>query len=129
MFSLLKLSKPTPLDREQFSRWLTGFIDGESNFQVILDRQYLRVMFRIILHIDDIAVLYKIQDFLGAGSVTIRGSSCLYVINDVKTLLNVLFPILDEYKLYTTKWLDYLDFKNVVLFLAKAKLHVYLHHK
>ena len=47
----------------QFSKWLTGFIDGEGNFQVYLDRHYLRVMFRIRLHKDDINVLQKNQKF------------------------------------------------------------------
>ena len=46
VLSLFGKSKPKPINREQFD---SGFIDG------------LRVAFRIVLHIDDIAVLYKIQ--------------------------------------------------------------------
>lgn len=61
VFGLFKKSEPLPMKKEQFSRWLTGFIDGEGNFQVYLDRNYLRVMFRIRLHIDDINVLQKIR--------------------------------------------------------------------
>lgn len=38
----------------------------------------------------------------------------------VNSLLNVLFPLLDKYNLYTTKWLDYIDFKSVVSFLANS---------
>ena len=117
---LFNRSKPK-INREQFFRWLTGFIDGEGNFQVYLDRDYLRVMFRISLHIDDIAVLHKIRDFLGVGRVTIcvRSNSCLFIISDVNNLLTVLFPLIDKYHLYTTKWLDYVDFKSVVLILAE----------
>jgi hypothetical protein len=29
-------------------------------------------------------------------------------------LINVLFPLLDRYSLYTTKYLDYIDFKSAV---------------
>jgi hypothetical protein len=89
------------MKREQFSRFLTGFIDGEGNFKVYLDINYLRVMFRIRLHIDDIAVLHKIRYFLGVGKVVIEGSSCLFIISYVKSLLTVLFPLLDKYQLYT----------------------------
>ncbi len=59
VYGLFNKSEPTPNEKEQISRWLTGFIDGEGNFQVFLDRNYLRVMFRIRLHIDDIVVLQK----------------------------------------------------------------------
>jgi hypothetical protein len=60
-------------------------------------------MFRIRLHKDDINVLKKIQEFLGKGRVVIDGNSCVFIISDKKDLINVLFPLLDEYKLYTTK--------------------------
>jgi LAGLIDADG endonuclease. len=120
VYGLFNRSEPSPMKREQFSRWLTGFIDGEGNFQVYLDRSYLRVMFRIRLHIDDIVVLQKIRDFLGVGRVVIEGSSCLFIISDVKSLLTFLFPLLNKYQLYTTKWLDYVDFKSVVLFLSES---------
>lgn len=120
VFGLFNKSEPLPLKKEEFSRWLTGFIDGEGNFQVYLDRCYLRVMFRIRLHIDDIGVLQKIRDFLGVGRVVVEGSSCLFIIRDVKSLLTVLFPLLDKYHLYTTKWLDYLEFKTVVIFLSES---------
>jgi hypothetical protein len=60
-------------------------------------------MFRIRLHKDDINVLNKIQEFLGKGRVVIDGNSCVFIISDTKDLINVLFPLLDEYKLYTTK--------------------------
>jgi hypothetical protein len=118
VFNLLKKNKPSPMNKEQFSKFLSGFIDGEGNFQVYLNKEYLRVMFRIRLHVDDIPVLYTIHKFLGVGRVVMEGDSCLFVISDKESLLNVLFPILETNKLYTTKWLDYMDFKSVVLFLS-----------
>jgi hypothetical protein len=48
---------------------------AEGNFQVFLDRHYLRVLFRINLHIDDIDVLYRVTDFLGVGTVRINPPS------------------------------------------------------
>jgi len=47
-------------------------------------------MFR--LHKDDINVLQKIQEFLGVGRVRIDGNSCVFIISDVKDLINVRLP-------------------------------------
>jgi hypothetical protein len=46
---------------EEFKQWLVGFIDAEGNFQVFIDRKYLRVMFRINLHIDDVEIKFFIK--------------------------------------------------------------------
>lgn len=80
-------------------------------------------MFRIRLHKDDLNTLKKIQEFLKVGRVKIEGNSCVLIVNNVKDLITVLFPLLDNYNLYTTKWLDYLDFKKVVLFLFESKYY------
>jgi hypothetical protein len=112
-------SEPLPFKREEFSRWLTGFIDGKGNFKVYFDKNLLKVMFIIRVHIDDIAVLYKIKYFLNIGIIKIEGNSCLFIINDENSLFSVLFPLLDKDLLYTTKWLDYHDFKSVVYFILE----------
>ena len=77
-------------------------------------------MFRIRLHKDEINVLTKIQEFLSVGRVIIEGNSSVFIISNVKDLINILFPLLDKYNLYTSKWLDYIDFKKVVLFLSES---------
>ena len=112
VYGVLNHKLPSALDRNQFSSWLAGFIDGEGNFQVFLDRHYL--------HIDDIAILYQIKEFLGVGTVRINQNSCVYSIGNAGDLLTVLLPLLDRNLLYTTKWLDYLDFKSVVIYLSTA---------
>lgn len=119
---LFNRRKPMPMNKEQFSSCAAraGFIDAEGNFQVFLDRLYLKVMFRIRLHKDEINVLNKIQEILGVGRVLIDGNSVVFIISNVKDLINVLFPLLDKYNLFTTKWLDYIDFKKVVLFLSSS---------
>lgn len=76
---------------------------GEGNFQVFLDRHYLRAIFRIRLHIDDIAILYKIKEFLGVGNVSVHGSNCLFSITNIRDMQKVLIPLLDKYNLFTTK--------------------------
>lgn len=75
-------------------------------------------MFRIRLHVDDINVLRTIQAFLGAGRVTVDGDSALFTISDLKEILNVLIPFCEKQKLFTTKWLDFLDFRLAAGFLS-----------
>jgi hypothetical protein len=89
VYGSLNKKVPSALDRNQFSSWLTGFIDGEANFQVFLDRHYLRVVFRINLHIDDIDILYRVKEFLGVGTVISSQNSCVYSIGKVNDLLTV----------------------------------------
>lgn len=120
LYKVLDKPMPAPMDRDQFSHWLTGFIDGEGNFQAFMDNGRLRLFFRIRLHIDDIAVLHTIREFLGVGSVTSTNDTCLYMISDRTSLSNVLIPLLNEYNLYTTKWLDYLTFRTLLEFLCNS---------
>lgn len=57
-------------ENTSFDQWLSGFIDAEGNFQVVVERdKYARLMFRINLHIDDVNVLYVIKNHLGVGHV------------------------------------------------------------
>jgi hypothetical protein len=109
---------PITITRKQFSEWFSGFVDGEGNFQVFFDSHYLRLFFRIRLHVDDINVLYTIQKFLNVGTVRIEGTSCIFVISNLHDLLTVLIPLLDQYKLHTSKFLDYQDFKLAASFLS-----------
>ena len=95
------------LGREEFAQWLSGFVDAEGNFQVFFDRIYVRVLFRIVLHKDDIQILYKIKNYLDVGTVRISGDSCIYSIGKKEDLINNLFPILDKYTLLTTKFFEY----------------------
>jgi len=125
---VLKLYKKTSVFQEdhkmshqEFGAWLSGFTDAEGNFQVFFDRNYLRVAYRITLHIDDVNVLYKIQEFLGAGFVEKHTNSCVFVLRNVNTLLIKLVPIFENYPLRTIKQLDYLDFKNIIILLTNAK--------
>lgn len=82
-------------------------------------------MFRIRLHVDDVAILYRIKEFLGVGKVVIEKDCALFVITNAGDLINVLFPILDQYKLLTIKYLDYLDFVKVVKKLITNKSCVF----
>lgn len=47
---------------------------------------------------------------LKVGKVYSNGKTATLVISNLDDLINVLFPILNEYNLLTTKYLDFLDF-------------------
>ena len=42
---------------DEFLHWFSGFTDAEGNFFIIIDRNYVKLRFKISLHIDDIKVL------------------------------------------------------------------------
>lgn len=136
--------KTSILTKEEFGFWLSGFIDAEGNFQVYLDRKYIRVLFRIVLHVDDIKTLAcapalrwlgvpqareKIRDYLKTGTVRISGNSCIYSIYKVEEIINILIPFLDQYTLITTKYLDFLDFKNVANLIIRNSSSISEHSK
>ena len=102
---ILSIFKGTPgtLSRDKFMQWLSGFVDGEGNFQVIIDRGRLCFMFRIRLHIDDIGVLYTIQKYLGVGTVNASANTAVYTVRSLNDLLTVIIPLFTQYPLHTTK--------------------------
>jgi hypothetical protein len=107
---------------EQFVQWFAGFVDGEGNFQVWSDRSYIRVAFRITLHIDDIDTLYFIQKMLNVGSVTYypNSNSAVYLVSDMNSLFSIVIPVLLQHGLLTIKQLDLLDFRTVLLLIRAA---------
>ena len=68
-------------------------------------------MFVIRLHVDDFNVLRYIQDNLNIGIVTRDGDECTFVVTH-KDGINILISIFDKFTLNTSKYLDYLDFKE-----------------
>lgn len=119
VLQLFNKTKPLEFTKEEFGAWLSGFIDAEGNFQVFFDRKYLRVAFRINLHKDDEGVLHKIKQFFEEGNIEIHSNSCVYVMRNVDVIINKLIPILEINPLRTIKYLDYLDFKKILILLSR----------
>lgn len=45
----------------EFLHWFSGFTDAEGNFLISIDRNYVKLRFKISLHIDDLKVIQVIQ--------------------------------------------------------------------
>jgi hypothetical protein len=67
-------------------------------------------------------VLYYIKKQLGVGSVTKDNTKGQYFIRDRKKLETVIFPIFDKYPLLTSKFFNYLKFKQAFYILENANL-------
>jgi hypothetical protein len=71
-------------------------------------------MFKITLHKDDSDVLEFIKNKLGIGSFRIYKDECIFNITNKEDIYK-LISIFDKYKLNTTKYFDYIDFKKAFI--------------
>jgi hypothetical protein len=66
-------------------------------------------VFKITLHIDDLNVLYLIQQKLKIGKVTKYKNTATFSVHSIKEILDSLIPIFDKYPLLTHKQMDFRD--------------------
>lgn len=107
---------------DEFLHWFSGFTDAEGNFLITIDRSYVKLRFKISLHIDDIKVLQIIQSNLNIGRVTEEQSRnrCSFIVEDVSGI-NTICSIFNNYPLHTSKKLDFQDFYQALLIRSKNK--------
>ena len=106
----------------KFLFWFSGFTDGEGNFLISLDRQYVKLRFKINLHIDDIKVLETIRFNLNTGRVISEtDTSCSYIVENYSGL-ELLCNIFKKFPLHTAKKLDFEDFHQAFLIRKKGKV-------
>ena len=114
---------------KEFYEWFVGFCDAESNFKIYIrkdKRKGINFAFKIELHIDDLKVLHFIKNKLNCGKVNISNTrnSASFSITGTKDLITKLIPIFDKFTLNTTKYLDFLSFKEIIsLYLTKKHLN------
>jgi hypothetical protein len=99
------------LSLEEFAHWFSGFCDAESNFYILDLGNRFSFYFYIKLHLDDIKVLHYLNYKLELGKVYTHEDTCTFRINKFEEL-HKLFNILDIKPLNTTKYLNYLAFKE-----------------
>lgn len=106
-------------NKENFYLWLVGVTDGDGSFSIY--RQELKkgkfkwsLFFKIGQSSYNLRMLYFIKKELGYGSVYIESKTNMadFRIRDINTINKILFPIFDKYSLLTSKYFDYLKFKE-----------------
>ena len=106
---------------DKFFQWFSGFSDAESNFSIVpkYDKNGDKIVgfnfrFTIGLHLDDKHVLVFIHNLLGIGNINETDNECKFIVSD-KESIKKLISIFNRYHLNTTKYLDYLDFKEAFI--------------
>nr|YP_010608724.1 hypothetical protein PNX16_mgp047 [Drechslerella dactyloides]WAN89804.1 hypothetical protein [Drechslerella dactyloides] len=103
--------------------FLTGFVDGESCFQVQINsskttKTGLTVQAKFLIGINkkDLVILELIKSyFKGIGNIWKQGNdSVLYNVTSLHDLTNVIIPHFDKYTLITQKKGDFILFKEIV---------------
>ena len=111
-------------DSQIFQQWFVGFSDAESSFIIhkVLDKNgnisKFSFMFTIELHIDDLHTLEFIKNKLELGNIRIYKDKCIFTISDKQGVYK-LISIFDKFNLNTTKYLDYLKFKDAFILTTK----------
>jgi len=104
------------LQYNYFLQWFVEFSDVESAFMInIKNNKEVHFIFKITLHIEDVAVLYTIRDKLGVGIVSIKGTTCSFRIHSFRVIIEKILPIFDEYPLLTHKQLNYRDWIKAII--------------
>jgi hypothetical protein len=124
--------KPFKISKK-FIEWLVGFTDAEGNFHLSLRSQTpdgnlfsgVQLFFQIGLHMDHIKTLRFIQSQLHCGSISLNKNENKYnlTVSDLFSIVNIILPIFEYFKLNSSKINIYNLFKQaVVILLAKEHL-------
>jgi len=109
--------------------WLSGFIDGEACFQVLINPNatialgfQVQLVFTISQHMRDTELLNRIVSFFGGGTVTNSTPTQMqYRLRDTALLGTVLFDLLDAFPLQSEKRLDAEAFRKVYYMMKEGK--------
>jgi Cytochrome C and Quinol oxidase polypeptide I/LAGLIDADG endonuclease len=109
---------------ELFQQWLIGMTDGDGSFSIYRQGDKWNLIFKISQNTYNLRLLYYIKKELGVGSVNIESNKPMasYRIRDLKTIGSVIIPIFDRYTLLTTKYFNYIKFKQAYTILKNPEL-------
>lgn len=108
--------------------WVSGFTDAEGCFSVKIFKCKSRAFgwrietcFQISLHKRDKALLIRIKDFFGVGSIYADRNFITFKVSSVKDLISSVIPHFDKFPLITQKHADFDLFKQIVLIRASMR--------
>ena len=109
-------------DRFIFEEWLVGFTDGDGNFSITNQEDKWGLSFKLAQSRYNLRILNYIKKELGVGSITKDGTKGQYFIRDRKIIESIIIPIFDKYPLLTSKYFDYIKFKEALSILNNVNL-------
>jgi len=110
-----KISTKIESNEEWFKQWLVGFTDGDGCFSINHQKENKwNLTFKITQSKVNGKLLYFIKEQLNCGSITEEEDKLNYRIRDINNLTNKLIPIFDKYSLLTSKFFDFLKFKDIL---------------
>lgn len=108
--------------------WITGFVDAEGCFSVIIEKSGIekwrvRTSFEINLHIKDVDILYKFKSFFGVGAIYLRTNKniAVYRVSNIEYLRDNIIPHFNDYPLITQKFIDFWFWSKVVQIILKKE--------
>jgi len=111
-------------NKELFYQWLVGFTDGDGTFSIAHQNGKWSLTFKLSQHEYNMRLLYFIKSQIGVGNINKETTTKMvnYRIRDRKKLVEVIFPIFDSYPLLTSKYFNYLKFKEAYRILEDNNL-------
>lgn len=112
-------------NKDNFYQWLVGFTDGDGSFSI--NRQISKngkskwsLFFKISQSTYNLRALYYIKKELGYGSVQIESKRSMadFRIRNRDIINKIIFPIFDKHMLLTSKYFDYIKFKEAYIILT-----------
>jgi len=104
--------------------WITGFTDAEGSFQITSQRNGFKFEFKVTQKNTSSYVLHAKIGYFKCGRVNIdnrKYSADKFVVTSLNDLVFIIIPFFDKYSLITKKYLDYLDFKQVLEIMNKGE--------
>ena len=113
------------------AQWITGFVDGEGCFHVGISAHAetaagFQVLpeFTVVRHKRDVQVLHALKSHFGCGVVRVNhGDRMAYRVRGIEHLLAHIVPFFFEHPLKTSKNVDFLKFRDILL-LMQAGVHL-----
>uniref|UniRef100_UPI0020280F8E hypothetical protein n=1 Tax=Russula rosea TaxID=176822 RepID=UPI0020280F8E len=112
------------INKELFYQWLVGFTDGAGTFSISNSNGTWYLIYKLSQHEYNARLLYFIKSQLGIGKINkeTKTKTVNYWIRDRNKLAEVIFPIFDNYPLLTSKYFNYLKFKEAYNILEDTNL-------
>jgi hypothetical protein len=120
-----------PKNIDNLKYYLAGFIDGEGSFSVTICRSKfaklkwkIDPLFQVYQHKDNSKILHIFKDVLGCGYVSEKGGNPIchvYCVDNIRDLLSIVIPFLEQYPLIGEKYNNFLLFKEIVISISKKE--------